>query len=453
MRKRLLGLAATSTVGAVALAAVLTAPMAGAQNAAVAAADLPNGAPDITVAAVKSHLNQLQTIATNNGGKRYTGTPGYQASVTYVQTQLQNAGYTVTVQPFSTFAGNSWNVIAELPGQDPNQVVQVGSHLDSVNAGPGINDNGSGSAAQLAIALAYKQARPNPGKTIRFSWWGAEEIGLLGSKYYVNNLPAAERAKITAYLNFDMIASPNPGYFVYDDDPALQALFVNYLQSLGVASEPETEGDGRSDHAPFKSAGVKVGGIFTGASRTKTAAQVTKWGGTAGVAFDRCYHAACDTASNINDTALDRNSDAISYGLWQLTGPTTSPSPTVSPTASPTTSPGGSYFENADNVNIPDLGTATSSLTVNRAGNAPTGLKVGVDIKHTYRGDLVIDLIAPDGSAYRLKNSSGSDSADNVLTTYTVNASTEAATGVWKLQVRDAYAADTGYIDKWSLQF
>ncbi len=453
MRKRLLGLAATSTVGVVALAAALTAPMAGAQNAAANLADLPNGAPDITIAAVRSHLNQLQTIATNNGGNRYTGRPGYQASVTYVQTTLQNAGYTVTVQPFTSTSGTSWNVLAELPGQNPNQVVQVGSHLDSVSAGPGINDNGSGSAAQLAIALAYKQARPNPGKTIRFSWWGAEELGLVGSRFYVNNLPAAERAKITAYLNFDMIGSPNPGYFVYDDDPTLQALFVNYLQSIGVASEPETEGDGRSDHAPFKSAGVKVGGIFTGASRTKTAAQVQKWGGTAGVAFDRCYHAACDNSSNINDTALDRNSDAISYGLWELTGPTTSPSPTGSPTPSPTTSPGGSYFENANNVNIPDLGTGTSTIPVTRAGNAPTTLKVGVDIKHSYRGDLVIDLVAPDGTAYRVKNSSSSDSADNVITTYTVNASSEAATGTWSLRVRDAYAADTGFIDKWSLQF
>jgi aminopeptidase S len=453
MRKRLLGLAATSTVGVVALAAALTAPMAGAQNAAANFADLPNGAPDITVAAVRSHLNQLQTIATNNGGNRFTGRPGYQASVTYVQTTLQNAGYTVTVQPFTSTSGTSWNVHAVLPGQNPNQVVHLGAHLDSVSAGPGINDNGSGSSALLAVALAYKQARPNPGKTIRFSWWGAEELGLVGSRFYVNNLPAAERAKITAYLNFDMIGSPNPGYFVYDDDPTLQALFVNYLQSIGVASEPETEGDGRSDHAPFKSAGVKVGGIFTGASRTKTAAQVQKWGGTAGVAFDRCYHAACDNSSNINETALDRNSDAISYGLWELTGPTTSPSPTTSPTPSPTTSPGGSYFENANNVNIPDLGTGTSTIPVTRAGNAPTTLKVGVDIKHSYRGDLVIDLVAPDGTAYRVKNSSSSDSADNVITTYTVNASSEAATGTWSLRVRDAYAADTGFIDKWSLQF
>jgi Zn-dependent metalloprotease len=124
-----------------------------------------------------------------------------------------------------------------------------------------------------------------------------------------------------------------------------------------------------------------------------------------------------------------------------------------SPTPTPTQTPGGSYFENATRVAIPDVSTVTSNITVTRAGNAPTGLKVGVDITHTYRGDLVIDLIAPDGTAYRVKNSSGSDSADNVITTYTVNASSEAANGVWKLQVRDAAAADTGTINKWSLQF
>ncbi|WP_407642673.1 proprotein convertase P-domain-containing protein [Actinokineospora alba] len=96
----------------------------------------------------------------------------------------------------------------------------------------------------------------------------------------------------------------------------------------------------------------------------------------------------------------------------------------------------------------------TSSVAVTGiTGNAPSALQVGVDIKHTWRGDLVIDLIAPDGSAYRMKNSSSSDSADNVITTYTVNASTEVANGTWKLQVRDVYSYDTGYIDSWKLTF
>jgi carboxypeptidase T len=117
--------------------------------------------------------------------------------------------------------------------------------------------------------------------------------------------------------------------------------------------------------------------------------------------------------------------------------------------------PTGAKFENTNNVNIPDNGAAvTSSVTVTgQAGNAPATLKVNVDIKHSWRGDLVIDLVAPDGSLYRLKNSSSNDSADNVITTYTVNASTEVANGTWKLKVQDVAAYDTGYIDAWSVQF
>jgi subtilisin-like proprotein convertase family protein len=121
-----------------------------------------------------------------------------------------------------------------------------------------------------------------------------------------------------------------------------------------------------------------------------------------------------------------------------------------------TTTPPGPYFENATNVTIPDSpGPAVESpITVTGVpGNAPSTLRVGVDIKHTWRGDLVIDLVAPDGSLYRLKNSSASDSADNVITTYTVDASAEVANGTWKLRARDVYSADVGFIDKWSLQF
>ncbi|MFI9816322.1 trypsin-like serine protease [Saccharothrix variisporea] len=119
------------------------------------------------------------------------------------------------------------------------------------------------------------------------------------------------------------------------------------------------------------------------------------------------------------------------------------------------TPPGGAKFENTNNVDIPDVGPAvTSPVTVSgQTGNAPAALKVNVDIKHTYRGDLVIDLVAPDGSVYRLKGSSGSDSADNVLATYTVDASTETANGTWNLRVQDVAAQDVGYIDAWSLQF
>ncbi|HET8642166.1 MAG TPA: proprotein convertase P-domain-containing protein [Pseudonocardiaceae bacterium] len=118
--------------------------------------------------------------------------------------------------------------------------------------------------------------------------------------------------------------------------------------------------------------------------------------------------------------------------------------------------PPDDYFENATNINIPDYpGAAVESpiAVSGLSGNAPSNLQVGVDIKHTYRGDIVIDLIAPDGSAYRVKNSSASDSADNIITTYTVNASAEVANGTWRLRVRDVYSADVGFIDKFSLTF
>ncbi|EGX61649.1 aminopeptidase [Streptomyces zinciresistens K42] len=275
-------------------------------------------APDIPVANVKAHLSQLQSIASANGGNRGHGRTGYRASLDYVKAKLDAAGYTTAVQQFTASGRTGYNLIADWPGGDPNKVVMAGSHLDGISSGPGINDNGSGSSAVLETALAVARSGYQPTKHLRFAWWGAEELGLLGSRAYVNGLSSANRAKISGYLNFDMIGSPNPGYFVYDDDPAIEKTFKDYYAGLGVATEIETEGDGRSDHAPFKSAGVPVGGLFTGASRTKTAAQAAKWGGTAGQSFDRCYHSSCDTASNINDTALDRNSDAVAYAVWTL---------------------------------------------------------------------------------------------------------------------------------------
>ncbi|WP_328550144.1 M28 family metallopeptidase [Streptomyces sp. NBC_00366] len=289
-------------------------------GAAPAAAPAPaaTAAPDISVANVKAHLDQLQSVATANGGNRAHGRAGYKASLDYVKAKLDAAGFTTTVQQFTSSGRTGYNLIADWPGGDTDQVVMAGSHLDSVTAGPGINDNGSGSAGILETALAVSRAGYKPAKHLRFAWWGAEELGMVGSRYYVNSLSTANRSKISDYLNFDMIGSPNPGYFVYDDDPAIEKTFKDYFTGLGIATEPETEGDGRSDHAPFKDAGVAVGGLFSGADYVKTAAQAAKWGGTSGRAFDRCYHASCDTASNIDSTALDHNSDAIAHALWEL---------------------------------------------------------------------------------------------------------------------------------------
>ncbi|MEU8733029.1 M28 family metallopeptidase [Streptomyces tendae] len=311
------------TAGAVAVATLVTGGSAAGAATAPATAHPAAGAtvaaaPDIPIANVKAHLSQLQSIASANGGNRAHGRAGYQASLNYVKAKLDAAGFTTRVQQFTASGRTGYNLIADWPGGDANQIVMAGSHLDSVTSGPGINDNGSGSSAVLETALAVARSDYRPTKHLRFAWWGAEELGLVGSRYYVNSLGSAERAKISGYLNFDMIGSPNPGYFVYDDDPTIEKTFKDYYAGLGIPTEIETEGDGRSDHAPFKNAGVPVGGLFSGADYRKTSAQAAKWGGTVGQPFDRCYHSSCDTTANINDTALDRNSGAIAYAVWGL---------------------------------------------------------------------------------------------------------------------------------------
>ncbi|MFJ1811822.1 MULTISPECIES: M28 family metallopeptidase [unclassified Streptomyces] len=307
---------ATATAVVAALTLLATGSIAGAapapESGTIAAA------PDLPVANVKAHLAQLQSIATANGGNRAHGRTGYKASLDYVKAKLDAAGYTTVIQQFTSSGRTGYNLVADWPGGDTGQVLMAGSHLDSVTSGAGINDNGSGSAAVLETALAVSRAGYHPTKHLRFAWWGAEELGLVGSRNYVNSLSSANRARISGYLNFDMIGSPNPGYFVYDDDPAIEKTFKDYFAGLGVPTEIETEGDGRSDHAPFKNAGVPVGGLFSGADYVKTAAQAAKWGGTAGRAFDRCYHSSCDTTANIDDTALNRNGDALAYAVWTL---------------------------------------------------------------------------------------------------------------------------------------
>jgi subtilisin family serine protease len=127
----------------------------------------------------------------------------------------------------------------------------------------------------------------------------------------------------------------------------------------------------------------------------------------------------------------------------------------TAPGGGTTPPPTGRTFTNAADVAIPDAGAAVSSpITVSGVtGNAPAALPVAVDIRHTFRGDLVVDLLAPDGTAYRLKNSSTTDSADNVIGTFTVNASTEAANGTWQLRVQDVFRLDTGFVNSWSLTF
>lgn len=227
-------------------------------------------------------------------------------------------------------------MIATTNSGDQENKLALGAHTDSVAAGPGINDDGSGTVGILEVAKALSKYTIT--NAVTFGFWAAEEEGLLGSTYYVENLPAAEAAKIRAYLNFDMvsrlrllgeartdekqIASPNYINAIYDGDgsafnlsgPAgsaeIEAFFENYFSGAGQ-NFTATAFDGRSDYGPFLDVGVPSGGLFTGAEELKTEEEALLFGGTAGVALDQCYHAACDNVTNLNLEAFELHAKAI----------------------------------------------------------------------------------------------------------------------------------------------
>lgn len=221
------------------------------------------------------------------------------------------------------------NLIAETKTGRSDRVVVVGAHLDSVPEGPGINDNGSGSASNLEIALQMAKLGIKPVNKVRFAWWSAEEEGLIGSQFYVDQLSKRQIKDIAVNLNFDMIGSPNFVRQVYDGDGSstgtagpngsatIEGIFNKYFTKQGLTFEA-TAFDGRSDYGPFIDVGIPAGGLFTGAEEIKTAEQAALFGGTAGEPLDPCYHQACDTLANNSDTALDQMTDASADAVLQF---------------------------------------------------------------------------------------------------------------------------------------
>ena len=280
----------------------------------------------VTVADIRVHLGELQRIADANGGNRATGTSGFDASVAYVEERLVDAGYAVEPQHFVAGGGvaSSTNLLVETGGAG-DEVVMFGAHVDSVLAGPGINDNGSGLATLLVIAERMAELPP-PDRPVRFAFWGAEENGPFGSAAYVGQLPEAERDRIGAYLNFDMLGSPNFIRFVYSEagaapgSQALTELFATYFQGEDLAWEP-IDLTGHADHGPFVAAGIPTGGLFSGGAAPKTDAQAAVFGGTPGDFADACSHLACDTIANLSDLALDQMSDAVAHAVATLAAP------------------------------------------------------------------------------------------------------------------------------------
>jgi Zn-dependent M28 family amino/carboxypeptidase len=255
--------------------------------------------------------------------------------------ELYRSDPNVTVHIFTqTIAENrqSSNIIAEAKVGDPNNVTMSGAHLDSVLAGPGINDNGSGSSALLEVAVELAKKfdvnKPESKKNDeilnrpRFAWWGAEEQGLIGSRHYANQLSSEQRAQIDLYLNYDMNGSPNFVRFVGDGSAGgppgsdkIEQLYIDYFTSQGLATDPAPFNN-RSDYGAFTPFGIPAGFLFTGAEETKTAAQAQVYGGTAGVAYDPCDHQACDTLANVNKVVLKQMLEANAFAkMCWLTSP------------------------------------------------------------------------------------------------------------------------------------
>ncbi len=223
------------------------------------------------------------------------------------------------------------NVIAQTKTGSTADVVMVGAHLDSVPAGPGINDNGSGVAAVLETAL---QLGPSPAvqNAVRFGFWGGEELGLLGSNNYVQSLNIDQLKDIALYMNFDMLGSPNPGYFTYDGDQSappnpreetprvpegsagIERTFVAYLKDAGETAQ-DTSFEGRSDYDGFTKAGVPAGGLFSGAEDKMTREQAELWNGTADEPFDPNYHKDTDTLDHVDRNALEIHGAGVAYSV------------------------------------------------------------------------------------------------------------------------------------------
>jgi Zn-dependent M28 family amino/carboxypeptidase len=223
------------------------------------------------------------------------------------------------------------NVVAQTKTGSTQDVVTVGAHLDSVPAGPGINDDGSGVAAVLETALQMGSSPPIR-NAVRFGFWSAEEIGLLGSTHYVQSLDPAQLQDIALYLNFDMLGSPNPAFFTMDGDqsaptqpdrnpPAIpegsagiERTLVAYLAGAGKTAQ-DTSFVGRSDYGPFVKAGIPAGGIFSGAESPMTPEEAKLWGGRAGEPYDPNYHQKTDTLDHIDRTALGINGRGAAYAV------------------------------------------------------------------------------------------------------------------------------------------
>jgi Zn-dependent M28 family amino/carboxypeptidase len=284
-----------------------------------------------------AHLEAFQALADEHGD-RAAGTAGYEAAAEYVEQQLESAGYRTSRRYFTVERSGeefeTFSVIAETAGGSADNVIMLGAHLDGVLDSAAINDNASGVAA-LLVAAEQLSERDEPTNKVRFAWWGAEEFrGTPGSRSYVEDLAendGDELDNIAAYLNFDMVASPNHVIGVYDaqesngdsendvPDGSLEVMefFTDYFDARDQPWVP-VSWDIVSDQVAFTEEAVAVGGLFTGSSERKTARQADLFGGAADRPRDPNYHTSGDDISNVDREVLAIMTDAITHAAISL---------------------------------------------------------------------------------------------------------------------------------------
>ncbi|XP_065194837.1 aminopeptidase-like [Sycon ciliatum] len=256
-------------------------------------------------------------------------------SVSYAageQLKQMNSQGALTMNGFSNtevVPAYTFNVLATLPRGNPGTTIVVGSHLDSVPAGPGINDNGSGSSVNLELALQFADLDLQPKNKVMFAWWGAEEWGLVGSRHFVNTLSAGEKANISLNLNMDMLGSPNYFRGVYNGTAAPAGIETQSEAIMRILEETFCEKavpyeilpfTGRSDYGPFIDdiPPIPAGAVATGADGSKTQVERKEFGGFANVPYDTCYHQACDTIDNVDFDVLQDMADSVATALQVL---------------------------------------------------------------------------------------------------------------------------------------
>lgn len=285
------------------------------------------------------HLEAIQKIADKNQNHRSVGSPGGIATADYIIEQLQLLGLKPEKIPFETQDAKKniikgQNIIVEIPGKS-SDVIMFGAHYDSVEMGPGINDNATGVAILLEMALAAKKTNIQPEKTIRIAFWDAEELGVLGSPAYIKNLSEPEKKKISSYINIDMVGTKDPEIIILDGDGSsipplkedfkkagisdkeienilggmpkahpgsaeLEKIVEEYLKSKKILYKDDLMTSLSTDTIPFFQLSPTTGIVMT--HPTTEANDV--------LLFAPCYHQACDNISNV-----DKKSFNIALGL------------------------------------------------------------------------------------------------------------------------------------------